>query len=306
MEYAPQNMDEVYKRLQALSDKARAELVKEGFSDDQIYIEPFLNLRYSGTDTSIMTSLHGKDGTLRGDYAAAFEKQHRQEYGFTIQVHYYCCFIIIIYLLMQHSFQGRAITIDDLRARGVGRGTSVKPVKIDNTNKEPKPTQYCETYFEVHCKYITYVEPILKIYFRKSDVLRQQYTCFQSQEEEAKYLDQPSLSIRQAPLQQNLTVRLLSPRMKETLSLIFSKQKRKQLGMAVENLFLLFKEIIFIFSTEVDSVQLSVFAHRFMGIAEQMGKTLQRTSVSTNIKERLDFSCALFGVIICFIYLLIC
>ena len=48
--------------------------------------------------------------------------------------------------------------------------------------------------------------------------------------------------------------------------------------------------------TEVDSVQLSVFAHRFMGIAEQMGKTLQRTSVSTNIKERLDFSCALFGV----------
>lgn len=34
---------------------------------------------------------------------------------------------------------------------------------------------------------------------------------------------------------------------------------------------------------------------RFMGIAEQMGRVLQRTSVSVNIKERLDFSCALFG-----------
>jgi 5-oxoprolinase (ATP-hydrolysing) len=34
---------------------------------------------------------------------------------------------------------------------------------------------------------------------------------------------------------------------------------------------------------------------RFMGIAEQMGRTLQRTSISTNIKERLDFSCALFS-----------
>jgi hypothetical protein len=45
----------------------------------------------------------------------------------------------------------------------------------------------------------------------------------------------------------------------------------------------------------VDSVLLSVFAHRFMSIAEQMGRTLQRTSVSTNIKERKDFSCALFG-----------
>lgn len=34
---------------------------------------------------------------------------------------------------------------------------------------------------------------------------------------------------------------------------------------------------------------------RFMSIAEQMGYTLQRTSVSVNIKERLDYSCALFG-----------
>ena len=43
-----------------------------------------------------------------------------------------------------------------------------------------------------------------------------------------------------------------------------------------------------------DPVMLSIFAHRFMGIAEQMGRTLQRTSLSVNIKERLDFSCALF------------
>jgi 5-oxoprolinase (ATP-hydrolysing) len=64
-----------------------------------------------------------------------------------------------------------------------------------------------------------------------------------------------------------------------------------------------------------DPVELALFSHRFMGIAEQMGRTLQcvplfslvrfshaavlilnrRTAVSTNIKERLDFSCALFG-----------
>ncbi|XP_063155873.1 5-oxoprolinase isoform X1 [Candoia aspera] len=46
---------------------------------------------------------------------------------------------------------------------------------------------------------------------------------------------------------------------------------------------------------EVDPVQLSIFSHRFMSIAEQMGRILQRTAISTNIKERLDFSCALFG-----------
>jgi 5-oxoprolinase (ATP-hydrolysing) len=48
-------------------------------------------------------------------------------------------------------------------------------------------------------------------------------------------------------------------------------------------------------SQAVDPVQLSVMAHRFMSIAEQMGHTLQKTSVSVNIKERLDFSCALFS-----------
>ncbi|KAK6376489.1 hypothetical protein LTS17_007084 [Exophiala oligosperma] len=45
----------------------------------------------------------------------------------------------------------------------------------------------------------------------------------------------------------------------------------------------------------IDPVRLSIFGHRFMSIAEQMGGTLQKTSVSTNIKERLDFSCALFS-----------
>ncbi|XP_025070029.1 5-oxoprolinase [Alligator sinensis] len=46
---------------------------------------------------------------------------------------------------------------------------------------------------------------------------------------------------------------------------------------------------------ELNAVQLSIFSHRFMSIAEQMGRILQRTAISTNIKERLDFSCALFG-----------
>jgi 5-oxoprolinase (ATP-hydrolysing) len=45
----------------------------------------------------------------------------------------------------------------------------------------------------------------------------------------------------------------------------------------------------------VDPIQLSIFGHRFMGVAEQMGRALQKTSVSTNINERLDFSCTVFS-----------
>ena len=44
----------------------------------------------------------------------------------------------------------------------------------------------------------------------------------------------------------------------------------------------------------MDPVLLEIYRHRFEGIAEEMGVTLQRTSFSPNIKERLDFSCALF------------
>jgi 5-oxoprolinase (ATP-hydrolysing) len=46
--------------------------------------------------------------------------------------------------------------------------------------------------------------------------------------------------------------------------------------------------------TEADPVMLEVFNHLFMAIAEQMGTALQSTAYSVNIKERLDFSCALF------------
>ncbi|MFB6856179.1 hydantoinase B/oxoprolinase family protein [Streptomyces sp. NPDC056341] len=46
--------------------------------------------------------------------------------------------------------------------------------------------------------------------------------------------------------------------------------------------------------TEADPVLLEVFNNLFMSIAEQMGARLESTSQSVNIKERLDFSCALF------------
>ncbi|MGS5089921.1 hydantoinase B/oxoprolinase family protein [Hydrogenophaga sp. A37] len=46
--------------------------------------------------------------------------------------------------------------------------------------------------------------------------------------------------------------------------------------------------------TQVDPVMLEVFNNLFMNIAEQMGLRLQNTSQSVNIKERLDFSCAVF------------
>ncbi len=47
-------------------------------------------------------------------------------------------------------------------------------------------------------------------------------------------------------------------------------------------------------ATRLDPVRLEIFNNLFMSIAEQMGTVLEQTAVSVNIKERLDFSCALF------------
>jgi 5-oxoprolinase (ATP-hydrolysing) len=47
-------------------------------------------------------------------------------------------------------------------------------------------------------------------------------------------------------------------------------------------------------SAEADPVTLEIFNNLFMAVAEQMGVALQNTAYSVNIKERLDFSCALF------------
>lgn len=52
----------------------------------------------------------------------------------------------------------------------------------------------------------------------------------------------------------------------------------------------------FAVGTKVDPVMLEIFNNLFMSIAEQMGSVLENTAVSVNIKERLDFSCAIFDI----------
>jgi 5-oxoprolinase (ATP-hydrolysing) len=66
----------------------------------------------------------------------------------------------------------------------------------------------------------------------------------------------------------------------EELNLVLTRTVPRPVRMAV--------------GTEVDPVLLEVFNNLFMSIAEQMGVVLQNSAYSVNIKERLDFSCALF------------
>lgn len=152
---------------------------------------------------------------------------------------------------------GRKICIDDIRIRGVGKSDVLDETLLDFTNEIAKPIDECLCYFNG---------------WRKTNVYTlQTLQAGQKLSGPAILIDQTSTIVVEPDCQVQITrkgdVRIdIEPeKMPETVG------------------------------TELDPIQLSIFSHRFMSIAEQMGRVLQRTSISTNIKERLDFSCALFG-----------
>lgn len=66
-------------RLRVLEQLAKSRLVEQGFSDTSIKMERFLNMRYQGTDTAMMTvAVEGET------FAETFKKQYREDYGFNM------------------------------------------------------------------------------------------------------------------------------------------------------------------------------------------------------------------------------
>ncbi len=55
-------------------------LAVQGFTEDQIAVERFLNLRYDGTDVGVMTTC-----SEEGDYTEAFESAYKREFGFILE-----------------------------------------------------------------------------------------------------------------------------------------------------------------------------------------------------------------------------
>ncbi len=74
-------MSTVRTKIENLRTQTAQELKRQGFKDEDVGFEVFLNLRYDGTDTSIMT-LRPEDE----DYERAFVQQYKREYGFVIEV----------------------------------------------------------------------------------------------------------------------------------------------------------------------------------------------------------------------------
>lgn len=113
------------KKLGELKEKSKAALRDQGFDDDSIVYEEYLNMRYRGTESALMVIRPSKQEATEeyeGDersFGKAFIKQHEQEFGFTLP---------------------RDILIDDVRVRGIGKSFEGLEKTVDQQLKEIKPS----------------------------------------------------------------------------------------------------------------------------------------------------------------------
>lgn len=156
--------------------------------------------------------------------------------------------------------RGRKVIVDDIRVRGSGKSNTPFENDIASTKGSPKIVNRVKTYFDGFG--LTEVSVVLS-----TDLLA------------GHVLEGPMILI------DKLSTILIEPNCRAEVT------KKGDLIINVG----LGSSCVKCIDDTLDAVQLSIFSHRFMSIAEQMGRILQRTSISTNIKERLDFSCALFG-----------
>jgi 5-oxoprolinase (ATP-hydrolysing) len=138
LSYTPENLIIIEEKLSKMSMENRDKLLARGFTDSNISHEKYLNLRYEGTDYTIMV-LKPDDG----DYKREFVKQYRREYGFIVEV---STFILCVYLI---HFAKRGIIVDDIRVRSIGSSAKISKQKIEKAEKDPSPMDYCSCYFGV-------------------------------------------------------------------------------------------------------------------------------------------------------------
>ena len=114
-------------RLEQLSAKARSTLIQQGYPDESIVIEKYLNMRYQGTDNAIMIKERNiTDAKL--PYAITFIEQYHREFGFELY--------------------GRDILIDDFRVRAYVPGPLLPSQQSIPLLGPPTPSGSTRAYFE--------------------------------------------------------------------------------------------------------------------------------------------------------------
>ncbi|KAH8921790.1 5-oxoprolinase [Atractiella rhizophila] len=111
--YSEESKPRIQSRIDHLSKQVERELGRQGFKEERIATEIYLNLRYEGTDTALMTLAPRDD-----DFVKEFEKVYKQEFGFVLE--------------------GKPIVVDDVRVRGIGHSFDKLPPTLSASSRSKK------------------------------------------------------------------------------------------------------------------------------------------------------------------------
>ncbi|KAG6122991.1 hypothetical protein E4U14_002363 [Claviceps sp. LM454 group G7] len=251
-------VNDLQTKMEKLKERCRDALHAQGFDDTDIVFEEYLNMRYRGTESALMIIKPTDEEA---------QQQHGGkpwQFGQAFVTHHRYEF--------GFTLDDRDIIVDDVRVRGIGKSFRHKERTVD---QQLRTIQRHEVQAEKqHCTQ--------EVYF---DVGRRRTPVYK-----LEGLDVGTV-IKGPAMLADGTQTIVVPPGTEALTtethVILDKKRSEGAKEDDENL----DEKS---SQKVDPILLSIFGHRFMAIAEQMGRALQKTSVSTNVKERLDFSCAIF------------
>ncbi|KAL1875938.1 hypothetical protein VTK73DRAFT_9722 [Phialemonium thermophilum] len=249
-------VDELKSKMEKLKEKSREALRDQGFADSEIVFEEYLNMRYRGTESALMIIKPSKEEAdqLFDGNDWAFGKAFFKQHRYEFGF----------------NLDDRDIIVDDVRVRGIGKSFRYDEKTVDEQLQTVK--RQAVTADKKHSQ--------ARVYF------------------EGGRLDTPIYKL--GDLGVGTTIQGPAILADGTQTIVVTPQST---ALILET-----HVVIDIVKQdggkdgqencdgkrEVDPIMLSIFGHRFMAIAEQMGRALQKTSVSTNVKERLDFSCAIF------------
>ena len=230
------------RKLTLLEEKCLDTLKKQGYSEEVIVIERYLNMRYQGTDNAIMVKEpEHPSSTL--PYADDFRSHYLREFGFELE--------------------GRDILVDDYRVRAIVPGSNPPLREKVPPKGKPIASTTTKTYFESGWEDV----PV--------------YKC--EEIEPGHEIPGPSIIVQSIStiVVETDCIAVVTSDGDIDISLSVDTQNK---GDSIPS----GKDVPMDHCDEIreDPVQLSIFSHRFMGIAEQMGRTLARTAISVNIKVR--------------------
>jgi 5-oxoprolinase (ATP-hydrolysing) len=250
----------IERALAALGEAAREELRAQGVAPQRIEVLQRVHLKYDGTDTALQVSF-----ASNAEMLGQFEEAYRKQFSFLMPDRA----LIVDSVSVEAVARGEVISSFDLAdsAGGIGE-TGPEARTIGRRDELPG--------LRGPASGTTEIEEIVRMFtagqWHETRLYRRESLA------SGAAIDGPAI------LAEANATTVVEPGWRATVTarsdLVLERVAARPARVAI--------------GTEVDPVMLEIFNNLYMSIAEQMGLALQNTAYSVNIKERLDFSCALF------------